>query len=81
MWFAREEKSAIQAYILDRELEILIILEGIDTTTGEYNSINPQGQLVDVLLCCVRYSFFHYLCHNSFVFFSILEWLRMHCTG
>ncbi len=36
MWFSKEEKSAIQAYILDRELEILIILEGIDTTTGEY---------------------------------------------
>ncbi len=34
MWFTKEEKSAIQAYILDRELEILIILEGIDTTTG-----------------------------------------------
>ncbi len=40
-WFAKEEKAAIQAYILDRELEILIILEGIDTTTGEYNN-NPR---------------------------------------
>ncbi len=40
-WFAKEEKGAIQAYILDRELEILIILEGIDTTTGEYNN-NPK---------------------------------------
>ncbi len=40
-WFAKEEKSAIQAYILDRELEILVILEGIDTATGEYNN-NPR---------------------------------------
>jgi hypothetical protein len=33
-WFAREEKAAIQAYMLDRELEVLVIVEGIDMSTG-----------------------------------------------
>ncbi|CAM9267867.1 unnamed protein product [Ectocarpus sp. 8 AP-2014] len=33
-WFAREERKAIDAYIQDRELEVVVILEGTDTSTG-----------------------------------------------
>lgn len=33
-WFAREERKAIDAYVQDRELEVVVILEGIDTSTG-----------------------------------------------
>lgn len=33
-WFAREERKAIDAYVQDRELEVVVILEGTDTSTG-----------------------------------------------
>lgn len=33
-WFAKEERKAINAYIQDRELEVVVILEGTDTSTG-----------------------------------------------
>ncbi|CAM9642852.1 unnamed protein product [Ascophyllum nodosum] len=33
-WFAREERKAIDAFLQDRELEVVVILEGTDTATG-----------------------------------------------
>eukprot|EP00904_Undaria_pinnatifida_P013732 jgi/Undpi1/948/HiC_scaffold_10.g04412.m1 len=33
-WFAQEERKAVEAYIQDRELEVVVILEGTDTSTG-----------------------------------------------
>lgn len=33
-WFAQEERKAIDAYVQDRELEVVVILEGTDTSTG-----------------------------------------------
>lgn len=33
-WFAREERKAIDAFLQDRELEVVVILEGTDTSTG-----------------------------------------------
>ncbi|KAG5190243.1 hypothetical protein JKP88DRAFT_175800 [Tribonema minus] len=34
LWFAQEERRAIAAFVKDRELEVVVIVEGIDTSTG-----------------------------------------------
>ena len=40
-WFAREERKAIDAYVQDRELEVVVILEGTDTSTGSTVQVPP----------------------------------------
>ena len=47
-WFAREERKAIDAYVQDRELEVVVILEGTDTSTG-------STVQVTLLLACRAY--------------------------
>lgn len=34
LWFAREERKAINVFLKDCELEVVVIVEGIDTSTG-----------------------------------------------
>ena len=43
-WFAQEERKAVEAYIQDRELEVVVILEGTDTSTGSTVQVRSYVQ-------------------------------------
>ena len=55
-WFAREERKAIDAYVQDRELEVVVILEGTDTSTGSTVQVTCVFQF---LSACLQVSRLH----------------------
>ena len=42
-WLAQEERKAVEAYIQDRELEVVVILEGTDTSTGSTVQVKAKA--------------------------------------
>lgn len=63
-WFAREERKAIDAYVQDRELEVVVILEGTDTSTGSTVQVTSPCRVL-FLLRTFYLSFGPMLCCNS----------------
>lgn len=68
-WFAREERKAIDAYVQDRELEVVVVLEGTDTSTGSTVQVSAlsvcvllRGQCYPAVSCLSYFSAHLFTC-------------------